>query len=556
MHIATVDLSSINGLKMAKEVIAGNLTSTYFLDSGDRVFLADGASLITTAQDGLRFRTAAVTNVNLFIEGTIQTSGLIGNMFSGIRLTNSGLGENLIRVGQTGEVHSDSTAILALGSNTTIQNDGLISGYNGIELSGNGNLVQNTGVIEFGLTGIGIAFSATGLENIVYNSGIISQDADFGAPGIGNFGISLFVANAKIVNSGLIDGANGISSMGGHSYIKNSGNIDATFAAVTLGSIDNTVNNSGTLSSIAGSGTVQFGLGLNQSLNNSGTILSAGVAVVGNVGSVFNSGDIIAKGTGIFNLSGASFSLNNTGLIEAGNYGIYVSSFSSSASALIVNDGTISGHLNPGTSGFSIILTSGAGRIVNNGTLLGDVSLGSVYNAFVNSGKVDGNITAMAGTLIYRSTTSGFVIGDINGSGGNDVLQGGNSVDRLFGNGGTDQLSGGGGNDLVVGGGGSDLLAGGLGADAFVFALAQDIASLGRSDRITDFQAGIDHIDLSAFMAGGRFIGGALFTGHADEVRYNAATGQLVGDVNGDRVFDWSMALTNKAALTAGDFIF
>ena len=556
MLIGTVDLSSINGLKMAKEVIAGNLTSTYFVDSGDRVFLADGASLITTAQDGLRFRTAAVTNVNLFIEGTIQTSGLIGNMFSGIRLTNSGLGENLIRVGQTGEVHSDSTAILALGSNTTIQNDGLISGYNGIELSGNGNLVQNTGVIEFGLTGIGIAFSATGLENIVHNSGIISQDADFGAPGIGNFGISLFVANAKIMNSGLIDGANGISSMGGHSYIKNSGNIDATFAAVTLGSIDNTVNNSGTLSSIAGSGTVQFGLGLNQSLNNSGTILSAGVAVVGNVGSVFNSGDIIAKGTGIFNLSGASFSLNNNGLIEAGNYGIYVSSFSSSASALIVNDGTISGHLNSGTSGFSIILTSGAGRIVNNGTLLGDVSLGSVYNAFVNSGKVDGNITAMAGTLIYRSTTSGFVIGDINGSGGNDVLQGGNSVDRLFGNGGTDQLSGGGGNDLVVGGGGSDLLAGGLGADAFVFALAQDIASLGRSDRITDFQAGIDHIDLSAFMAGGRFIGGALFTGHADEVRYNAATGQLVGDVNGDRVFDWSMALTNKAALTAGDFIF
>jgi Ca2+-binding RTX toxin-like protein len=364
------------------------------------------------------------------------------------------------------------------------------------------------------------------------------------------------VANATIVNSGLIEGANGISSIGGRTNIRNTGDIDATLTAITLGSSDNAVYNSGTLSSTAGSGTVQFGFGNNQSLINSGTISSGATAVSGNVEVITNSGDIIAGGAGILTLNGASLLLRNSGVIEAGNYGVYASLSGISASGVIVNDGTISGRLNSAISGISIILNAGVGQIVNNGSLLGDVSLRSIQSTVLNAGLIDGDINTMGGRLTYRSTVTGVVTGDVNGSLGDDNLQGGNAIDRFFGNGGNDRLSGGGGNDLLTGGAGHDLLIGGSGADVFVFTSTQEITISGRSDRITDFQTGIDHIDLSAFMSGGQFIGGAKFTGAAGDVRYNAATGQLVGDVDGDRVFDWSMALTNKAALTGADFIF
>lgn len=541
---------------MTKEIITGNLSATYFVDSGDRIFLADGASLITNGQDGLRSRTTVLTNVNLVIDGIIDTSGPIGNTFYALNMVNSGLARNTIRIGTGGEVQADFVAIRATGSQTSVLNDGFVRGNNGIELSGGGNLVRNSGTIEYGLTGIGIGFSTTGHFNTVVNFGTIRHSNDFGLPDIGNFGVSLFTANASIMNSGSIEGANGISSGGGNTNIRNSGTIDATSIAINFQSSGNSVINSGTISTSTGLTAIQFGFGGNQSLANSGSISSAGTAVSGNVGNVMNSGDIVGVGTAILNLSGGNFTLTNSGLIEAGNYGVYMSSFGISNSAVIVNNGTISSHLALERSGFSILLSAGTGRIVNSGTLLGDIGLQSASNTILNNGMIDGNVTTFSGSLIYRSTDSGFVTGDVNGSGNNDSFQGGNSVDRFFGNGGNDRLNGGGGNDVLVGGSGYDLLAGGSGADMFVFSSATDIRFAGRSDRITDFQTGIDHIDLSAFMSGGAFIGAARFHGVAGEVRYNAVTGNLVGDVNGDRVFDWSMAFTNKAALTAADFIF
>lgn len=68
---------------------------------------------------------------------------------------------------------------------------------------------------------------------------------------------------------------------------------------------------------------------------------------------------------------------------------------------------------------------------------------------------------------------------------------GGALDDRIFGGAGADTLSGGGGNDWLHDGGGADMLTGGAGADVFV--MAKD----GQTDRISDFQIGLDRIDLS-----------------------------------------------------------
>lgn len=84
------------------------------------------------------------------------------------------------------------------------------------------------------------------------------------------------------------------------------------------------------------------------------------------------------------------------------------------------------------------------------------------------------------------------------GQGGNDKMSGDDGRDFLDGGIGNDTINGGRGNDMIVGGAGIDTLTGGLGADTFVFNSLNDVA---RYDRITDFQHGVDKIDVSAIDA-------------------------------------------------------
>ena len=55
------------------------------------------------------------------------------------------------------------------------------------------------------------------------------------------------------------------------------------------------------------------------------------------------------------------------------------------------------------------------------------------------------------------------------------------------------------GSYFAGGGSGSDTLYGGAGADTFVFAAGDSGVALGTRDRISDFESGLDLIDLTAF---------------------------------------------------------
>jgi Ca2+-binding RTX toxin-like protein len=79
------------------------------------------------------------------------------------------------------------------------------------------------------------------------------------------------------------------------------------------------------------------------------------------------------------------------------------------------------------------------------------------------------------------------------GQSGDDSLRGAGGDDSLDGGGGLDRLVAGAGNDTLDGGPGSDTLIGGADADRFVFSPGDGTA------RITDFEDGIDRIDLTAF---------------------------------------------------------
>lgn len=84
----------------------------------------------------------------------------------------------------------------------------------------------------------------------------------------------------------------------------------------------------------------------------------------------------------------------------------------------------------------------------------------------------------------------------LSGGGGRDTLVGGAGDDTLMGGFGADQLNGGAGDDRLSGGVGADLLSGGMGADTFVFAAPSG------HDRITDFDIGVDQIQLAADLVG------------------------------------------------------
>lgn len=81
---------------------------------------------------------------------------------------------------------------------------------------------------------------------------------------------------------------------------------------------------------------------------------------------------------------------------------------------------------------------------------------------------------------------------ELHGGSGNDGFFGGGGDDHIYGDAGIDTIYGDGGNDVIDGGIGDDVLRGGAGADTFVQGIG------GGSDRILDFQDGIDKLDLSA----------------------------------------------------------
>jgi serralysin len=153
----------------------------------------------------------------------------------------------------------------------------------------------------------------------------------------------------------------------------------------------------------------------------------------------------------------------------------------------------------------------------------------------------------------------------LTGTGSIDGL--GNALNNvLTGNAGKNVLNGGAGNDTINGGAGTDLLTGGAGNDTFVFASASDAGvDAKKADVVTDFGGG-DYIDLQLIDAitgtavddAFSWIGGNAFHKVSGELRFDVASGNLSGDVNGDGKADFMIHLDGVAAAAAldGHFVF
>lgn len=134
---------------------------------------------------------------------------------------------------------------------------------------------------------------------------------------------------------------------------------------------------------------------------------------------------------------------------------------------------------------------------------------------------------------------------------GGDYIEGNGGNDKLYGGGGNDDLRGDDGNDILVGGAGNDVLTGGAGSDTFVYGPGDLSAPDYASDRVTDFEAGVDVIDLTAF----HLVSAANVT--VNYQNFYGTDHAYVGidtDNNGSADVFIDLLNVSSGALTPGDF--
>jgi Tol biopolymer transport system component len=141
-----------------------------------------------------------------------------------------------------------------------------------------------------------------------------------------------------------------------------------------------------------------------------------------------------------------------------------------------------------------------------------DLIVGEHGNDFLRGGDGNDEIQGWIGTdTLWGGAGDDFLHGGLSadwlnggpgndrleGGDGHDLLEGGEGNDVLWGNKGFDTLKGGDGDDVLDGALANDVLEGGAGADTFRFTQLD-----GRIDRITDYQQGVDRLDLGPLLPG------------------------------------------------------
>lgn len=450
------------------------------------------------------------------VRGTLDSQIAYGlNLVSAAAITSS------VTVTATGGIFGGAGGIfsdhaLNLNNSGQIAVDRLASFGTAVTVDANADYtITNSGEIigaSPALTGIGIALSGAGTHTI-NNSGLIS-----GLIGIRNESPGNGIEN--VTNSGTIEGFVVLGN--GHDTLVNSGVIESN---VSMGSGNDTVT-------IEATGTVLGFIGLddgNDTLNGSDGI------------------EQVFDGTG------------NDKYTLLGGDDIYKVLF---VSATLDKADAVNGGAGYDTFDASQITTA---MLINLDTV-GHAGIGKT-SAFLDPNQRDQLVSferVIAGSgndTIYGSAAANEIFGGdggdyINGLAGNDRLHGGANVGITF--------------DTLVGGAGRDHLWGEGGPDVFVFEATTDSGvTVATRDVIWDFDAASgDVIDLAGIDADSTngpapndafdYIGFfGQFTATAGELRtlYQGANTIIEGDVDGDAIADFTIALSGRVSISEGNFI-
>ena len=394
---------------------------------------------------------------------TVNVNGSIfANTGFGLWLR-SGTANSTVTIGATGEVGSGATTGIYMEDSGSIKNAGTISGSTAIYFFGGakhaltnsgtivGNILGSAGAITLTNSGMidGDIFNNTGVAKIT-NTGTIAGDVSLGG------------GNHVITNSGTI--VDDLTTGTGNDTVTNNGSI----LNVVLGSGDNKYTassaNSSADSVTAGNGNDTFSIG-----GGTGTILAADglnkitVTKTGQVNNIVGgaNADIVSiagtanavsllDGDNVFTNSGTMFFI-----------GIPVLTAGSGADK-VTNSGTIIGNVDfgGGANNFSNtkILTGNAtfgteaDIFKNSGTLSGNVDLSDGLNTFSNSGTIDGDVTFGSGDDKFTNTK--VINGTVDfGEGTHVVTHGGSSNNLYFGSGNDKVTNSGETTEVQLGGG-------------------------------------------------------------------------------------------------------
>ena len=407
--------------------------------------------------------------------------------------------------------------------------------------------------------------SALQAGNTVTNHGLITASG-------GDAAISLALGGT-IGNSGLIAG---VIESGGLLNFSNTGNFVGYLADTAVASpLANSIVNHGTMTFsgyvltaplAVGHAVIFLGSGDDQVVN-SGSIL--GDVVLGDGNNTFDGRGGSVLGTVYGGTGDDTYYLTQaTTILDSGGIDTVNARMAYTLGAGL-EDLTLSGFGNfsgTGNAAANTITGNGSNNVLDGAggddTLLGgsghDSMLGSTGNDSLDGQNGNDIVNGGFGNdTLLGSDGEDKLIGDV----GTDQLFGGKGADTLDGGIGSDSLDGGAGNDVLIGGAfGTDHLTGGAGADLFVFLTANDSLAIKAADVITDFEVGIDHIDLSAVAPGGlAFIGTHAFTAGTPSLREttnSVDTTTIQIDLDGNGKADMQIYLTGLHTLTASDFIF
>ena len=304
-----------------------------------------------------------------------------------------------------------------------------------------------------------------------------------------------------IVRSLNITGNSAIYMIGSDSFLQNAGDVSGNWGAYLVDYDDGFVENHGNMLGMYQSAIYLTG-SANVSVTNTGLASGGGgVEFISSYGSVHNSGEIRSTD-------------ENVAGVEAD---------SANDSIEVVNTGLIAGPV------LSVRLSDFGDRLVNAGTLAGDVELGTGDDVFdgrggtvlgwvLGGGGADTYYVDDSSTVLFEApgggvdevnaetdfTLGGFIenlrllgSGDFAGT-GNSSQNGiyGNSGDNmLFGDGSRDTMEGGAGSDTMDGGRGNDLIYGQTGDDEMMGRAGADIMEGGEGDDMLFGGIGNDTMD-------------------------------------------------------------
>lgn len=469
-------------------------------------------------------------------KGAVLNDGLISGALNGVRLVgDDGLLKNY------GNVESDSRAVEIIGSGNKVVNDGDITGTGDQR---NGTIYANStaedinvvngehGSVDAGFdnNGTGISFELGNENGEVVSADIINHgsiagrgDAEQGLNTRGD-GVRLFSGvsdgtttyDGDIVNTGWItsDNARGIEIRDGLAFdgkIVNTLLIFGETDGLYFGDAahDATVANRGVIASDSRALNID---GTGVDVHNSGTILATDAQRNGTVYADSTADDyslVNLKRGVVDGTAGGSAVALQTGEVD----GDTVSAVIKNYGKLLGGGDAVEGNgVGDGLRLFSDVQDATfQGDLYNAGLIKAstesDVAVGisiedgvALHGKILNYGRILANETAIDATEAgghVDVVNFGLIHGDVDLSTANDSYDGthGQVTGTVDGGAGHDVLTGGFASDALAGGAHDDQLTGGYGGDVFVFRKA-DAES---ADVITDFEDGLDRIDVSDF---------------------------------------------------------